>query len=55
MVQAGVIVSDYATIAVEMLKGNASLKASEVYAVLDMPFAGLIGQLAAAFAKDRAA
>src|SRR6266566_5098875 len=55
MVQAGVIVSDYATVAVEMLKDNASSKAGELYAALDMPFASLIGQLAGAFAKDRAA
>src|SRR5467141_2377862 len=55
MVQAGVIVSDYSTVAVEMLKDNASPKAGELYAALDMPFAGLIGQLAGAFAKDRAA
>ena len=29
-------------------------KAGELYAALDMPFAGLIGQLAGAFAKSRA-
>ena len=51
MVQAGVIVADYATLAVEMLKDNASSKAGELYAALDMPFAGLVGQLARAFAK----
>jgi nicotinamidase-related amidase len=55
MVQAGVIVTDYATIAVEMLKDNASPKAGDLYAALDMPWAGLVGQLAGAFAKDRAA
>src|SRR5258706_10281289 len=55
MIQAGVIVSDYASVGVEMLKDNASPKAGELYAALDMPFAGLIGQLAGAFAKDRAA
>ncbi len=55
MVQAGVIVTDYATAAVEMLKDNASPKAGELYAALDMPFAGLVGQLAGAFAKARAA
>lgn len=53
MVQAGVIVIDYATVAVEMLKDNASPKAGDLYAALDMPFAGLIGQLAGAFAKRR--
>jgi hypothetical protein len=43
MVQAGVIVTDYATVAVEMLKDNASLKAGDLYAALDMPWAGLVG------------
>src|SRR5712691_7153289 len=51
MVQAGVVVIDYATVGVEMLKDNASPKAGELYAALDMPFAGLVGQLAGAFAK----
>jgi nicotinamidase-related amidase len=54
MVQAGVIVTDYATVAVEILKDNASPKAGELYAALDMPFAGLVGQLAQAFATVRA-
>lgn len=51
MVQAGVIVIDYATVAVEMLKDNAGPKAGEVYGALDMPFAGLVMQLAGAFGK----
>ena len=51
MVQAGVIVTDYSTVAVEMLKDNASPKAGPLYGALDMPFAGLVGQLAGAFAK----
>src|ERR1700757_4746999 len=55
MVQAGVIVTDYSTVVVEMLKDNASPKAGELYAALDMPWAGLVGQLAGAFAKGRAA
>jgi nicotinamidase-related amidase len=55
MVQAGVIVSDYATVAVEMLRDNASPTAGDLYAALDMPWAGLVGQLAGAFAKGRAA
>jgi nicotinamidase-related amidase len=54
MVQAGVIVIDYSTVAVEMLKDNASPKAGEVYGALDMPFAVLVGQFAGAFAKSRA-
>ena len=52
MVQAGVIVADYCTVAVEMLKDNASPKAGPLYGALDMPFAGLVGQLAGAFAKE---
>jgi len=51
MVQAGVIIIDYCTVAVEMLKDNASPKAGLVYGALDMPFAVLVGQLAGAFAK----
>ncbi|MFI1399972.1 isochorismatase family protein [Streptomyces sp. NPDC020681] len=46
--QAGVIVSDYATLAVEMLADNALPIAADVYADLDMPFALLVSQLAAA-------
>ena len=55
MLQAGVIVVDYATVAVEMLKDNANPTAGELYAALDMPFAGLVGQLAGAFGKSRPA
>lgn len=51
MVQAGVIVTDYSTAVVEMLRDNAGPKAGAVYGALDMPFAGLVGQLAGAFAK----
>jgi nicotinamidase-related amidase len=55
MVQAGVIVVDYCTVAVEMLKDNAGPKAGALYGALDMPFAGLVGQLAGAFARSGAA
>jgi len=55
MVQAGVVVIDYATVAVEMLKDNASQKAGALYGALDMPFAVLVGQLTEAFAKPRPA
>jgi hypothetical protein len=55
MVQAGVIVTDYCTVAVEMLKDNASPKAGDLYAAVDMPFAGLVGQLAGAFPRGRLA
>jgi nicotinamidase-related amidase len=53
MLQAGVIVTDYATIAVEMLADNASPKAGDLYAAIDMPFATLVGQLFGAYAKAR--
>src|SRR6266705_1468361 len=53
MVQAGVIVTDYATVAVEMLKDNASPKARDLYRALDMPWAGLVGQLAGAFSSAK--
>ncbi len=55
MVQAGVVVIDYSTVAVEMLKDNASPKAGELYAALDMPFAVLVGQFAGAFTRSPAA
>src|ERR1700722_14713604 len=55
MVQAGVIVIDYSTVAVEILKDNASPKAGDLYAALGMPFAVLVGQFSAAFAKSRTA
>jgi nicotinamidase-related amidase len=48
MQQAGVIPSDYATLMVEILADNASPRAGEVYAALDMPFAVLVGQMAEA-------
>ncbi|GHJ38417.1 isochorismatase family protein [Streptomyces sp. TS71-3] len=49
--QAGVIVSDYATLMVEILADNAAPEAPEVYAALDMPFASLLGQISAAYTK----
>ncbi|GHO80476.1 hydrolase [Ktedonobacter sp. SOSP1-85] len=48
MTQAGVIVTDYATTMVEILKDNAHPLANELYATLDMPFATLVGQIFAA-------
>ena len=55
MVQAGVVIIDYATVAVEMLKDNANPKAGALYGALDMPFAVLVGQLTEAFSKPRPA
>jgi hypothetical protein len=48
MQQAGVIASDYATLMLEILADNASARAGDVYAALDMPFAVLVGQMAEA-------
>jgi nicotinamidase-related amidase len=48
MLQAGVIVSDYATLMVEILKDNARPEAGEVYTAMDMPWATLVGQVARA-------
>jgi nicotinamidase-related amidase len=47
----GIEVSDYASLIVEILANNADPKASEVYAALDMPFATLMGQVAAGYRK----
>ena len=51
MLQAGVIVSDYASLMVEILKDNARPEAGAVYAAMDMPWAKLVGQIAHAYAK----
>ncbi|MFJ2190520.1 isochorismatase family protein [Kitasatospora sp. NPDC087861] len=48
MQQAGVIVSDYATLMVEALADNAAPEAAALYTALDMPFAVLVGQISAA-------
>jgi hypothetical protein len=44
-----VIVSDYATLAIEILKDNARPEAGPVYGELAMPFAVLLGQVAKAY------
>lgn len=51
MLQAGVILSDYATMMVEILKDNGRPEAGAVYGALDMPWATLVGQVAAALRK----
>jgi nicotinamidase-related amidase len=51
MQQAGVILSDYATLMVEILKDNGRPEAGAVYAALDMPWATLVGQIANAYRK----
>ena len=55
LVQAGVIVTDYATTMVEILKDNASPLANDLYTALDMPFATLVGQIFAANTKQASA
>jgi len=51
MLQAGVIVSDYASLMIEILKDNALPQAGAVYGALDMPWAKLVGQIAQAYGK----
>jgi nicotinamidase-related amidase len=51
MLQAGVILSDYATLMVEILKDNARPEAGAVYGAMDMPWAKLVGQIAQAYGK----
>ena len=51
MQQAGVILSDYATLAIEILKDNNRPEAGAVYGALAMPFAVLVGQIARAYGK----
>jgi len=51
MQQAGVILSDYATLMVEILKHNGRPEAAAVYAAMDMPWAKLVGQIAHAYGK----
>jgi nicotinamidase-related amidase len=51
MLQAGVILSDYATLMVEILKDNARPEARAVYQAMDIPWAKLVGQIAPASGK----
>ena len=51
MLQAGVMVSDDATLMVEILKDNGRPEAGEVYGAMDMPWAKLVGQIAQAYGK----
>src|ERR1700740_3508792 len=51
MLQAGVIVSDYATLMVEILEDNARPQAGEVYAAMDMGWAKLVGQIAQSYGR----
>jgi nicotinamidase-related amidase len=49
MIQAGVIISDYATLMIEILKDNARPEAGAVYSAIDMDWAKLVGQIAKAY------
>jgi nicotinamidase-related amidase len=51
MQQVGAIPIDYATAMVEIMADNADPAAGEVYAALDLPFAVLLGQLAASYTR----
>jgi nicotinamidase-related amidase len=51
MLQAGVILSDYATLMVEILKDNGRPEAGAVYGAMDMDWAKLVGQMAQAHGK----
>jgi hypothetical protein len=51
MMQAGVILSDYATLMIEILKDNARPEAGVVYGAIDMDWAKLVGQIAQAHGK----
>lgn len=51
MLQAGVIVTDYASLMVEILKDNLRPDAGAIYGAMDMPWAKLVGQIAQAYGK----
>jgi nicotinamidase-related amidase len=51
MLQAGVILSDYATLMEEILRDNARPEAGEVYGAMDMGWAKLVGQIAQTYEK----
>jgi nicotinamidase-related amidase len=51
MLQAGVILSDYASLMVEILGDNARPEAEAVYGAIDMAWAKLVGQIVQAYRK----
>ena len=53
LITLGIEVSDYATMIVEIMGDNADPKAAAIYAAMDMPFATLMGQVAAALTEQR--
>jgi len=53
MLQAGVIVSDYSTLMVEILKDNGRPEAGAVYGAIDMDWGKLVGQIVQVYAKQK--
>jgi nicotinamidase-related amidase len=53
MTQAGVIVSDYSTLMVEILKDNGRPEAVAVYAAMDMDWGKLVGQMVEVYSKKK--
>src|SRR5262252_1885718 len=53
MLQAGVIVSDYSTLMVEILRDNGRHEAAAVYGAMDMDWGKLVGQLVQVYAKQK--
>ena len=51
MLQAGVVLSDYATVMVEILKDNGRPEAGAVYGAMDMDWAKLVGQVAKSYGR----
>jgi len=51
MMQAGVILSDYATLMIEVLKDNGRPEAGAVYGAIAMDWALLVGQIAQAYGR----
>jgi len=51
MLQAGVILSDYATLTVEVHRDNARPEAVAVSGAMDMAWAKLVGQIAQAYRR----
>jgi hypothetical protein len=51
MLQVGVILSDYATLMVQILGDNARQEAGAIYSALDLPWAKLVGQIAHAYGR----
>jgi hypothetical protein len=53
MQQAGVILSDHATLMVGILKDNGRPEVAAVCAAMNMPWAKLVGQIAKAYRKSK--